>query len=574
MRSLLIGALLGFGLRCASQPAFGPPWQDTSRVRLLMQPDTVYSFLRVDVDTLFLAKALERTWQKLSAGQKVRVLHVGDSHIQGDVQGREIRRRLYAIWGAGGRGFAFPYALASTTSAYDYVSVGQGQWLYARSVYLQPVLPLGVTGIAIGTYDPSAWWRLTWPPQGEAVAAPPAQVGFLVRTLREGITLALRYADSLPFTTIALDPGYQLVWTALTRPVYALQGGFRWQGEDSLAYGELHGIFLEDTGRVTYYTMGINGARLADWSKLPLVSQSLTLLKPDLVVLDLGTNDLYAAEANLPAYKQALEAAIDTIRRACLESDILITTPMSFYRRMRPLPLLRGASAVARWVALQKQVALWDAAMLLGDIKDWRLAGLAHADMVHLLSSGYALKGQLFTRAFLEGYLRYLEGRLPTFEVEGTGVLLPDSLLRVEPIAATPSLQTWMKSPSGSSGYGSASTYVPPKPQYLYHKVRPGETLGGLAQRYRTTVRAIQQANGLRGTQIRAGQTLRIPAYGRGPSKVAVSSQTRSHVVQAGESLWTIAQRYGVTVEALCQANRLRPSSTIHPGQRLVIPGK
>ncbi len=577
MRKALVGLLLTIGLRCASQPVSLSPWQDTTRIRSLMQPDTVYSFLRLAEDTLFLAGALGRTWQKLSTGQKVRVLHIGDSHIQGDVQGREIRRRLYAIWGLGGRGFTFPYALASTTGAYDYVSVGQGQWLYARSVHLQPILPLGTTGIAIGTYDPSASWRLAWPPQGEAVALPPARVGFLVRTLRSGITLEVRYTDSVPISSLALEAGYQFVWLATERPTYFLEGAFRWQGDDSLAYGELHGIFWEDTGRVTYYTMGINGARLADWSRLPLVGQSLALLKPDLVVLDLGTNDLYALEASLPTYRQALEAAIHTIRQAWPGADILITTPMSFYRRMRPLPLLKGASAVARWVAVQKQVALWDAATLLGDIKDWRLAGLANTDMVHLLSPGYALKGQLLARAFLEGYLRYLEGRLAAPQVEGAGVALPDSLFHVKRIEATPSLQTWMggANSSASGQRSSAMTYAPPKPQYLYHKVRPGETLGGIAQRYRTSVRAIQQANGLQGTQIRAGQTLRIPTrgYGQGPSIVTAGGATnRYHFVRAGESLWSIAQRYGVTVEALCRANKLKTSSTIHPGQRLVIP--
>ena len=53
---------------------------------------------------------------------------------------------------------------------------------------------------------------------------------------------------------------------------------------------------------------------------------------------------------------------------------------------------------------------------------------------------------------------------------------------------------------------------VPPKSTYVTHRVSSGDTLGALASRYRTSIRAIQAANNLgRGTLIRVGQRLRIP---------------------------------------------------------------
>jgi penicillin-insensitive murein endopeptidase len=53
-----------------------------------------------------------------------------------------------------------------------------------------------------------------------------------------------------------------------------------------------------------------------------------------------------------------------------------------------------------------------------------------------------------------------------------------------------------------------------PLPETVRHRVRRGETLGKLAKRYRTTVRAIMQANGLRSTLIRAGRVYQIPKPG------------------------------------------------------------
>ncbi len=557
-------------------PQASSPWQDTNLVFRWMRPDTTHPFYEGENDTLFLSAYLLRTYQKLAAGGKVRVLHIGDSHIQGDVQGREIRKKLYTLWGPGGRGYVFPYALAGTTSTYDYLSNGAGQWLYARSVHLSPVLPLGMTGIAIGTYDPLATWRVRWVPEYTPAAPPSAQVGLLTRTLKD-IQHTLAYHDSAAPLTRTIPAGYQLTWHTLSKPVLFLEGRFSWEGSDSLGYAELHGLFLEDTGRVTYYTMGINGARLRDLPTLPLLKESLRLLQPDLVVIDLGTNDLYGLDGGLVGYKLALEAAIDTIRKAISEVDILVTTPMSFYRRMRPVSELKAASQIARWVAVQKQVALWDAASLLGDIKSWRLAGLAHPDMVHLLSPGYAHKGQLFARAFLHGYWKYLVGRLTIPQEEGRQVTLPDSLLVVRAIPPTPTLSQWAGTPASAA---SPQTYAPPKPTYRFHKVRPGETLSSIAQRYGVSVQAIQQENGLRGTFIRAGQTLRIPtASGGSKTNPAPStstknppSGTRSHIVRPGESLWSIAQQYRTTVEALRRLNNLSPSQAIHPGQKLLIP--
>jgi murein endopeptidase len=55
---------------------------------------------------------------------------------------------------------------------------------------------------------------------------------------------------------------------------------------------------------------------------------------------------------------------------------------------------------------------------------------------------------------------------------------------------------------------------IKPSRYHMFHKVRPGETLGHLADRYRTSVRAIRLANGLKGNLIRAGRTYRIPCRG------------------------------------------------------------
>jgi len=57
-------------------------------------------------------------------------------------------------------------------------------------------------------------------------------------------------------------------------------------------------------------------------------------------------------------------------------------------------------------------------------------------------------------------------------------------------------------------------------------------------------------------------------------STPSLSGSGRTHVVRRGETMWSISQRYGTTVERLARANRLRDPSQIRIGQRLVVPSR
>jgi membrane-bound lytic murein transglycosylase D len=109
------------------------------------------------------------------------------------------------------------------------------------------------------------------------------------------------------------------------------------------------------------------------------------------------------------------------------------------------------------------------------------------------------------------------------------------------------------------------------------HVVRSGETLGGIAARYRTSVTRIRELNGLgRSNLIRVGQRLKVggtraAASSRASSTASAGSRPEMHVVRRGETLWDLARRYGVSVQALMEANEMS-SSRLRAGQKLRIP--
>ena len=105
--------------------------------------------------------------------------------------------------------------------------------------------------------------------------------------------------------------------------------------------------------------------------------------------------------------------------------------------------------------------------------------------------------------------------------------------------------------------------------------VQPGDTLFRIATRYGVSASELAVTNGLTANAwVYAGQRLTVP--GRG---VAATSGARTfsggstHVVGPGETLSSIATRYGTTISAIQTANNLPNSNFIYSGQRLIIPG-
>jgi LysM repeat protein len=105
---------------------------------------------------------------------------------------------------------------------------------------------------------------------------------------------------------------------------------------------------------------------------------------------------------------------------------------------------------------------------------------------------------------------------------------------------------------------------------YVYHTVQYGETLTSIAHKYGVSVYSIAQANGLYNLNlIYAGQVLLIPVRATTPLS---SACVEVHVVRRGQNLTTIAVRYGVSVYAIVRANNIRNPNLIYVNQRLRIP--
>ena len=127
-----------------------------------------------------------------------------------------------------------------------------------------------------------------------------------------------------------------------------------------------------------------------------------------------------------------------------------------------------------------------------------------------------------------------------------------------------PADKSWCKevlTPEPTSPAGKAT--------YATYRVQRGDTLERVAARHGTTMKALMETNKIRSkNRIYVGQKLKIPSGVPAEPPVTPSM----HVVKRGDMLEEIASRYGTTTEALMETNKIRSKDRIYVGQKLKIP--
>jgi membrane-bound lytic murein transglycosylase D len=112
--------------------------------------------------------------------------------------------------------------------------------------------------------------------------------------------------------------------------------------------------------------------------------------------------------------------------------------------------------------------------------------------------------------------------------------------------------------------------------QWQHYRIERGDNLIGIAKKFDTEVGLLRQVNGIRGSMIRAGKTLMIPA-GNGDWQQSLAmaergeASRRGYRVRQGDSLYRIAGRFNVSINDIIAWNSLDPGKYLQPGQKLTL---
>jgi membrane-bound lytic murein transglycosylase D len=123
--------------------------------------------------------------------------------------------------------------------------------------------------------------------------------------------------------------------------------------------------------------------------------------------------------------------------------------------------------------------------------------------------------------------------------------------------------------------------------RWQQYTIAAGDTLGGIAKRFNTTVDALRETNSLSGNTIVVGRMLLIPQPSADPDAYRLSADNRlqarqnqaptsnnrriDYSVRNGDNLWSIARKHNVSVQQLAKWNGMAPGDTLSVGRNLVI---
>jgi len=117
--------------------------------------------------------------------------------------------------------------------------------------------------------------------------------------------------------------------------------------------------------------------------------------------------------------------------------------------------------------------------------------------------------------------------------------------------------------------------------RYFYHVVRQGDTLWSMSRSYGTTVGMIEQYNpGLSSRYLKVGDTVVIPALNNTapvarqiPAAASSAASVKgTHIVQKGDTLWSLSRKYGITPEALAASNGMQLNEILREGRAIRVP--
>jgi len=333
--------------------------------------------------------------EQASTGKdQLRILHIGDSHIQADFFTGETRRLLSA-WLSDehtSRGFTFPFQVAGSNNPDDYNFTSFGEWRVNKFSDTTEKMNLGVTCIALTTFDPSVKLTVKLNPKDQRFQ----------RFNILGIFYSSNGMPVVPAPTVEsqlIEKGDGFVAYLLNQPMDSVTvemvGDFN--GSDQFS---LFGFDLQNSrSKLVYHAAGVNGADSRTHLRSQNFTHSLLRINPQVVIISLGTNDAFSNAFNLQTFASNLELLVSQIQQVLPQSLIILTTPGDhLVNRERSNEALEHVQTEIYRIAGDLNCGVWDFYQVMGgygSIHKWAEMGLCANDMIHLNRKGYRLQGAI-----------------------------------------------------------------------------------------------------------------------------------------------------------------------------------
>ena len=484
-RAAIVIFLSFIGLFSSTRIGYG---QDLVSEINLLKVDTNYMYFQYH--SLATAKRFSDLF-KNAKDNRVVLFHFGASHIQAEIVTTRAKEYLYGEFGNAGPGFLFPFSAAKTYGSINYKSTHTGEWTSAKSFQLQPKIPLGARGMTVETRAKEAGFTLTM-----NTPIPKEEYELLLFFDNNDLTpdfkitsgdFEFQVNDSIRSTQegknfLVIPINQEINELSLTLLPTEKEGQlFRFYGF-SLEKKEKQGL--------VYQSFGVGASPFEAVLNLAKLKEQAAVLKPDIVLLDYGTNNILYENKVPEKLPSNVVKAISIFRDINPEIVIVLTSTQDLFYKGRYIDAGIEFAKMMDSIAKENDVMYWnfyDLSGGYGQIKNWETQGYAQKDYVHLTSKGYRLKGYFLNKSILNT----LDFYATNSEQGQLSIPLKTYNLVVPEVKTTSS--------SGKSS-GRPATY----------KVKSGNTLSGIGQKFGIRVSELKRLNRLKSDFIRAGQVLKL----------------------------------------------------------------
>lgn len=342
---------------------------------------------------------------QISGNEQIKILHIGDSHIQADIFTNQIRRLFSENFFhlIGPPAIAFPYELLKSNQPITIKVECTGQWKAFTSNPKNNISFLGLTAITNDSCAHKIHLYIN------KKALPNGSFNRLKiftnndTTIKISNPLIINKLYSQINDTIAINT------FILNKYVDSIVLNIKLNSDSVLKTFHLYGIIPEtDDPGIIYHTLGINGAKAKTFLNT-FVEDFISFQQYDLVVISLGTNDVYVSNLDSTEVKENLKKLITKIKQKNPLTAILLTTPMEhYYKRKHINSHAIYFRDIIYEISKSEGCAIWDLYIVAGghgSINQWYNHKLTKNDKLHLNTQGYYLLGNLFFEAFINTYL-------------------------------------------------------------------------------------------------------------------------------------------------------------------------
>jgi hypothetical protein len=364
-----------------------------------------------------LASVMEKLYDLKTGGKRnINILHIGDSHLQADFITSVIRTTLQSAFGNGGRGLVIPFRLAKSNEPFNYVTSSSSEWQSKRCVFPRQPLPIGIGGLTISMSDSCADFTI------KTIDDSLLNYSFnkvKVFSQKDSVSYSFAFMDSLGcqegmFAADSADDFSFISSVVLPAPTnFGTIKMIKTSKVQSRA--TIYGLLLENGNPgIIYHTVGVNGAQFQHYSSALHFCEQTRALKPDLIIISLGTNEAFALNFNKDVFYADMQLLYGQLKKENPNAGFLFTTPACSYRRKKPnLRLPLAGKTIIRF-ATDNNISYWDLQASTGEDQsaiNWKKTHLLRPDGVHYNLAGYILQGHLFCKAFLNSYNAYVANR-------------------------------------------------------------------------------------------------------------------------------------------------------------------